>query len=194
MPCASFPPSALRLSPSPLVGGHARWYLDRADADHQAVYPTAGGQARRRPARGSLTGEAIDTGGRIIPDDLFAKARLEPAGKPLTVFRAELTGREEAGWEDLFAGFTALKAITFSSSIELLLRLSERLDNMEVVFGSESILSKEHLALAQASQTIEAYGFADALIDHKALVEALSRLLGRTGKGLLGPVVPGALP
>jgi PLD-like domain len=119
--------------------------------------------------------------------------RLEAAGKPLTVFRAELSGREEAGWEDLFAGFTALKAITFSSSIELLLRLSERLDDMEVVFGSESILSKEHLALAQASTTIEAYGFPDALIDHKALVEALSRLLGRAGKQLLERVAAGSL-
>ena len=125
--------------------------------------------------RAALVDEAVDYGGRIIPDNLFAKMELERAGKPLTVFRAELTGREETGWEDLFAGFTALKAITFSSSIELLLRLSERLDEMEVVFGSESILSKEHLALAQASQTIEAYGFADALIDHKALVEALAR-------------------
>ena len=64
---------------------------------------------------------------------------------------------------------------------------------MEVVFGSESILSKEHLALAQASQTIEAYGFADALIDHKALVEALSRLLGRAGRELLERVAAGSL-
>jgi hypothetical protein len=64
---------------------------------------------------------------------------------------------------------------------------------MEVVFGSESILSKEHLTLAQASQTIEAYGFADALIDHKALVEALSRLLGRTGHDLLERVAAGSL-
>jgi hypothetical protein len=132
-------------------------------------------------------------GGRVIPEDLFAKARLAPAGKPLTVFRAELIGRAAAGWEDLFAGFTTLKAITFSSSIELLLRLSERFDDMEVVFGSESILSKEHLALAQASQTVEAYGFADALIDHKALVEALSRLLGRTGRGLLERVATGSV-
>jgi hypothetical protein len=53
----------------------------------------------------------------------------------------------------LFTDFSALKAITFSSSIELLLWLSEQLDDMEVVFGSESILSKKHLALAQASQT-----------------------------------------
>ena len=143
--------------------------------------------------RAALVDEAVDSGGRIIPDNLFAKMELERAGKPLTVFRAELTGREETGWEDLFAGFTALKAITFSSSIELLLRLSERLDEMEVVFGSESILSKEHLALAQASQTIEAYGFADALIDHKALVEALARLLGRAGKQLLERVAAGSL-
>jgi hypothetical protein len=62
-----------------------------------------------------------------------------------------------------------------------------------VVFGSERILSKEHLALAQASQTIEAYGFADALIDQKALVEALSRLLGRAGNRLLERVAAGSL-
>jgi hypothetical protein len=42
---------------------------------------------------------------------------------------------------------------------------------VEIVFGSERILSKEHLALAQASQTIQAFGFADALVDQKALVE-----------------------
>jgi hypothetical protein len=74
-----------------------------------------------------------------------------------------------------------------------LLRLAERLDDMEVVFGSERILSKEHLALAQASQTVAAYGFADALIDHKALVEALSRLLGRAGTQLLDRVAQGSL-
>jgi hypothetical protein len=74
-----------------------------------------------------------------------------------------------------------------------MLRLAERLDDIEVVFGSESILSKEHLALAQASQTVEAYGFADALADHKALVEGLSRLLGRAGKRLLERVTDGSL-
>lgn len=113
--------------------------------------------------------------------------------KPLTVFRAELLGSEEASWEELFAGYTALKAITFSSSIEMLLRLADRLADMEVVFGSESILSKEHLALSQASQTIQSYGFGDALIDQKALVEALSRLLGRAGAKLLERVIAGTL-
>ena len=132
-------------------------------------------------------------GDSAIADDLFDSRAAQPAAKPLTVFRAELIGCDQARWEELFAGFTALKAITFSSSIELLLRLSERLEDMEVVFGSESILSKEHLALAQASQTIQSYGFADALIDHKALVEALSTLLGRSGKRLLERVAGGSL-
>ena len=109
------------------------------------------------------------------------------------MFRAELVGSEEASWEELFAGYTALKAITFSSSVEMLLRLADRLADMEVVFGSESILSKEHLALAQASQTIQSYGFGDALIDQKALVEALSRLLGRAGTKLLERVAAGTL-
>jgi hypothetical protein len=94
------------------------------------------------------------------------------------VFRAEPLGSAEEGWEELFAGYTALKAITFSSSLEMIMRLADRLADMEVVFGSESNLSKEHLALTQASQTIQSYGFGDALIDQKALVEALSRFLG----------------
>lgn len=132
-------------------------------------------------------------GGRVIAEDLFGTAAAQPAGKPLTVFRAELLGCEPARWEELFAGFTALKAITFSSSVELLLRLTDRFDDMEVVFGSENILTKEHLALAQASQTVASYGIADALVDQKALVEGLSRLLGRFGHRLLERIVGGSL-
>jgi hypothetical protein len=109
------------------------------------------------------------------------------------VFRAELVSAAPASWEELFGGYTTLKAITLSSSIELLMRLAERLDDMEVVFGSKPILSKEHLAPAQASQTVQTYGFVDALADQKALVEALSRLLGRSGKALLDRVVAGTL-
>ena len=45
--------------------------------------------------------------------------------------------------------------------------------------------------MAQASQTMQAYGFAAAPVDHKALVEALLRLLGRTGPRLLQRVAAG---
>ena len=127
-----------------------------------------------------------------MADDLFA-AVPQAGAAPLTVFRAELLSHGPASWEELFEGCTALKAITFSSSVEFLLRLAERLDDMEVVFGAERILSKEHLALAQASHAVQAYGFADALVDHKALTEALARLLGRSGQALLHRVADGSV-
>jgi hypothetical protein len=128
-----------------------------------------------------------------VASDLFAGIRTRSGSGPLTVFRAELLSCDQTNWEALSDGFAALRAITFSSSLEMLLHLAARLDDMEVVFGSESILSREHLALAQASQTIQAYGFADALVDQKALVEALARLLGRTGTRLLERVADGSL-
>jgi hypothetical protein len=125
--------------------------------------------------------------------DLFAGAGLQDTARKLTIFRAELLSCDQASWEDLFAGFTEVKVITFSGSLEMLLRLAERVEDLEIVFGSENILSREQLALAQASQTIPAYGFADALVDQKALVEALARLLGRTGQRLLERVAAGSL-
>src|SRR5689334_25110464 len=102
-------------------------------------------------------------GRQTIQDDLLANAKLTPAAKPLTIFRAELTGCDQAGWEDLFAGYTALKAITFSSSIEMLLRLAERLDGFENVSGPVLIVYQEPFALAQASQPVAAYGYSSAL-------------------------------
>jgi len=127
-----------------------------------------------------------------MANDLFAAAP-QASAAPLTLFRAELLSHGPANWEELFEGCTALRAITFSSSVEFLLRLAERLDDMEVVFGAERILSREHLALAQASHAVQAYGFADALVDHKALTEALARLLGRSGQALLDRVGEGTL-
>jgi hypothetical protein len=127
-----------------------------------------------------------------LDDDLFGEAQ-QAIQKPLTVFNAELLHKDTATWGELFAGFDTLKAITFSSSLEFLLRLADRFTDMEIIFGSERILSKEHLVLAHASQTVQGYGFADALADQKALVEALARLLGRAGEALLDRVADGSL-
>ncbi len=132
-------------------------------------------------------------GTATIAADLFTDAAIRPAAAPLTVFRSELIAQEQTSWEALFEGFTALKGITFSSSIEFLMRLADRLEDIEIVFGAEGILSREHLALLQASQSVQAYGFADALADQKALVEALARLLGRSGRTLIERVAAGTL-
>jgi hypothetical protein len=128
-----------------------------------------------------------------MPVDLFADPEPSPAARPLTVFHAQLLGREQTSWEELFDGFTTLKAITFSSSLAFLVRLVPRFEDAEIVFGAESILSKEHLALAQASQLVQGYGFRDALADQKALVDALMQLLGQAGRALLERVAAGTL-
>ncbi len=57
------------------------------------------------------------------------------------MFRAELVSCDQISWEALFDGFTALRGITLSSSPEILLHIAERLDDMEIVLGSETILS-----------------------------------------------------
>ncbi|MDQ2901315.1 MAG: phospholipase D family protein [Acidobacteriota bacterium] len=126
------------------------------------------------------------------PDTLGLFSDQVPTGN-LTVFKAELLDCEQTGWPDLFAGFTSLKAITFSSSLEFLIRLVPQFTDAEIVFGSERILSKEHLALTQASQIVESYGFGDALADQKIFTEALAQYLGKHGQGLLERVLNGSL-
>ncbi|MGH7156245.1 MAG: hypothetical protein ACREF3_20155, partial [Acetobacteraceae bacterium] len=128
-----------------------------------------------------------------MPADLFSDPVARTGTAPLTVFRADLLSHEQTGWQSLFEGYTTFKGITFSSSIEFLLRLADRLDDVEIVFGAERILSGEHRALLAASNTVQAYGFADALADQKALTEALARLLGRSGRSLLARVAAGTL-
>ena len=124
----------------------------------------------------------------VAPDLFFDQAT--PTG-PLTVFHADLVETQNTGWQELFEGFTSLKAITFSSSLEFLVSLASRFEDMEIVFGSERILSREHLALTQASEL--AYSFPDALADQKMLTEALAQWLGKQGRQLLDRVVGGTL-
>jgi hypothetical protein len=58
------------------------------------------------------------------------------------VFRADLLGSAEASWEELFAGYTALKAITFSSSLQMIMRMADRLVDMM----PGALLSEQHWA------------------------------------------------
>lgn len=109
--------------------------------------------------------------------DLFSNISPSHSG-PLTVFQAQLKTCRQQNWSEVFNGYSALRAITFSSSLEFLLDLTEQFEDIEIVFGSEHILTKTHIALAQASQLFEDYGFKDCLTDQKSLVEGLRQLLG----------------
>jgi hypothetical protein len=71
--------------------------------------------------------------------------------RSLTVFRADMIARDEASWQELFSGSDTLKAITYSSGLDLILELSGMFRDIEITFGSAGILSREHAALEQAS-------------------------------------------
>jgi len=105
--------------------------------------------------------------------------------RALTVFKAAMTSREEASWRELFAGFDSLKAITYSSGLDLILELTGMFQDVEITFGSERILSRDHAILEQASHIARGYTFVDAIADQKAFVERLSAELGKSGKALL---------
>jgi hypothetical protein len=48
--------------------------------------------------------------------DLFAEGAARSGIGTLTVFRAELIAREQTTWDELFHGFTTLRAITFPAA------------------------------------------------------------------------------
>jgi hypothetical protein len=109
------------------------------------------------------------------------------------VFRAEMVGFEEASWRELFSGFDRLKAITYSSGLDLILELTGMFKDVEVTFGSERILSREHAALEQASHIARGYTFVDTLADQKAFLESLAAELGKSARGLLPRIADGTL-
>lgn len=123
--------------------------------------------------------------------ELFGEAAR--AGAPLTVFHAELISREHTNWRELFSGFDHLKAITYSSGLEAILQVAEMFSDVEITFGSERILSREHAALEQASHIAEGYTFVDAVADQKAFIERLAAYLGKSARGLLPRVIDGTL-
>jgi hypothetical protein len=123
--------------------------------------------------------------------ELFGEAAR--AAAPLTVFHAELISHEQTNWRDLFNGFDHLKAITYSSGLEAILQLAEMFSDVEITFGSERILSREHAALEQVSHIAEGYTFVDAVADQKAFIERLAAYLGKSARGLLPRVIDGTL-
>ena len=121
------------------------------------------------------------------PTSLF-REKAPSERRSLTVFRAEMIARDEVSWQELFSGFDTLKAITFSSGLDLILELSGMFRDIEITFGSERILSREHAALEQASHLAQGYTFVDAVADQKAFLESLASELGKSARALLARV------
>ena len=100
---------------------------------------------------GSNAGFLIRTcysGGRMDNISLFGENMCETmqdkdlrSGEALDVVRMEFVEAETLRWEDLFSGFDSLRAITYSSAIGFVYQLVDMFEDVEVIFGSEEVLS-----------------------------------------------------
>jgi hypothetical protein len=114
-------------------------------------------------------------------------------GSPLEIFEARLTGQRSTDWRSLFQGFSRLKAITYSSSLQALIAVADLFEDVEVIFGSERVLGRELETLEKAT-VIGGYQFLDAIADQKAAIEHLLRpTLQKGGDALLRRVAAGSM-
>ena len=69
-------------------------------------------------------------------DDLIDTNR-----KHLDVVRLDYIGAETMTWQELFAGFDTLHAITYSSGISFVCQLLNQFESAEIIFGCEDVIS-----------------------------------------------------
>ena len=88
-------------------------------------------------------------------------------------FKALKLGEAEK-WQDLFDGYTELKAITFSSSLGMIKHLCKMFGQMEIIFGNENVAANK-LDLLQ-----EQYGFVSTLkVENKKSGNIISEKMAR---------------
>lgn len=59
----------------------------------------------------------------------------------LDVVKLDFIQTESVVWQDLFSGFTKIRAITYSSGIDFIYKLLGMFDDVEIIFGCEDVLS-----------------------------------------------------
>ena len=61
--------------------------------------------------------------------------------KKIDVVKMDYIGAESVEWDELFSGFSDIKAITFSSGIGFIGKLLEMFKSSEIIFGCEGVMS-----------------------------------------------------
>ncbi len=74
-----------------------------------------------------------------LANPLFQDGLLEETAK-LGVVRARFEGFDRSSFEELIAGYSSMKVLTYSSSVPIINKAAEQLERLEVVFGRADIL------------------------------------------------------
>jgi len=72
---------------------------------------------------------------------LFDTGTVQQAATQIDVVKMIFAGAEAKTWQELFAGFDTLHAITFSSGVQFVFKLLEMFQSAEIIFGCEAVMS-----------------------------------------------------
>lgn len=75
------------------------------------------------------------------PIEITMDELIDTNRKNLDVVRLDYIGAETMTWQELFAGFDTLHAITYSSGISFVCQLLNQFESAEVIFGCEDVIS-----------------------------------------------------
>ena len=56
--------------------------------------------------------------------------------------RARFEGFEQSSFEELIAGYSSLKVLTYSNSVSIINRAAAVVERLEIIFGREDMLGK----------------------------------------------------
>ena len=97
----------------------------------------------------NLFGENSDVDSGLFGDPSINSGKLE-------VVQMEFIGAESTSWEELFAGFDRLYAITYSSGMGFISELLQKFEYAEIIFGFEEVISYDLSEIvAFQSKTLE---------------------------------------
>lgn len=114
---------------------------------NSASEPEKASEEQEEPAQEKNSNPSLSSGTYTNPNS---------QGKDLPVTLFKTLGKSSVGsWQELFAGYTSLKAITYSSSIGMLKQVVKIVNNVEIIFGNESILGSIKDIIAAQYATVK---------------------------------------
>lgn len=125
--------------------------------------------------------------------NLFHAEPLEAESAALDLVFARWAGHRRTNWRGLFEGYHRLRVLTYSAGVGMILELTDRFKDVEIVFGSERVLSRRFAAMVNLTGFAQYYDLKEALVDNRCLSEALAEHLGNAHAALLPRVADGSL-
>ena len=107
------------------------------------------------------------TNNRNDPDNLTLFDQGSIGQNKIDVVKMQYGGAESLYWQDLFAGFQSLHAITFSSGIGFVSEVVSLFDTAEIIFGCERVMT---------------YSLQEIMAYQMALIERIQNLSGTKEK------------